>query len=242
VLGQAIVTVLLLVGYWLLMLLVPFGGHPAGTLTENVNLAMYIDQSLLGPLRDGTTYTWILSGMAFAGTVLLGVFAGHLLRSRWSSGMKVLWLVLLGLICLALGWFWAGGFDGLDLLGGTVFVGTWRFPIIKHLFTSSMVLWAAGWCYLLLALFSLLFDVFKLRRLGFFFQVIGANAITAYVGWHLVDFRHIAARFVDGLARYLGTLAGPWPAVGAALVPVAALAIIWLILLYMYRKRSFVRV
>ena len=71
-----------------------------------------------------------------------------------------------------LGWIWAGGFGWLD---------AWRFPIIKHLWTSSMVLWAAGWCYLLLALFYPVIDVLHFRGRSFFFMVFGANAITAYM-------------------------------------------------------------
>jgi predicted acyltransferase len=243
-LGQMVATVLLLVGYWLLMLLVPFGGQPAGTLAENTNLARYIDDLVLKQYGDGTTYTWLLSGMAFAAMVMMGAFAGHLLRSRWSGGMKILWLALLGVAALAAGWFWSGGFDGLERLGGVTFMGEWRFPIIKHLFTSSMVLWAAGWSYLLLALFVLLFDVLRLRRLGFFFEVIGANAIFAYVAWQLFSgsFRNVADVLLGGLVRYFGTLPARWPAIGQAIGPVAAFAVLWLILYYMYRKRTLLRV
>jgi len=244
VLGQVIVTVLLLVGYWLLMLLVPFGGNPAGTLDEHVNLAMYIDEWVLGQFRDGTTYTWLLSGMGFATMVLSGVFAGHLLRSQWSGVMKVVWLILLGGLCLALGWFWAGGFDGLDELGGVTLVGAWRFPIIKHLFTSSMVLWAAGWSYLLLAIFYLVIDVLRQRWLGFVFEVLGANAIFAYVTWGLFhgSFQNVANVLLGGLVRYFGTLPEPMPAIGQALGPVGALVVLWLVLYYMYRKGTFLRV
>ena len=245
VLGQVIVTALLLVGYWLLMLLVPFGGQPARwPPEENANLARYIDEWVLGAFRDGTTYTWILSGMAFVAMVMMGVFAGHVLRSRWSGGMRILWLVLLGALALAAGWFWSGGFDGLDRLGGVTFVGVWRFPIIKHLFTSSMVLWAAGWSYLLLALFVLLFDVLRLRWLGFFFEVLGANAIFAYVASGLFrgSFQNVADVLLGGLVRYLGTLPAPMPAIGLALGPVATFAVLWLILYYMYRKGTLLRV
>ncbi len=247
VLGQVIVAALLLVGYWLLMLLVPFGGNPAGTLDETVNLARHIDESVLGQFRDGAatyTYTWLLSGMGFAAMVLLGVFAGHLLRSRWSGLMKVVWLVLLGGLCLGLGWLWAGGFDDLESLGGVTLVGAWRFPIIKHLFTSSMVLWAAGWSYLLLAMFYLLIDVLGLRFLGFVFEVIGANAIFAYVGWGLFhgSFQNVANVLLGGLARYFGTLPEPMPAIGQALGPVGAVVVLWLVLYYMYRKGTLVRV
>ncbi len=237
--GQVAASAALLAGYWLLMLLVPFGGHPAGTLEEKLNLASYIDEQVLGGFRDGTTYTWILSSMAFAGMVMTGVFAGHLLRSRWSGAMKVVWLTVLGAACLAGGWFWSGGFDQWFQV---TLVGNWRFPIIKHLFTSSMVLWAAGWSYLLLALFYLVIDVLGQRWVGRFFEILGANAITAYVAWNLISFPQIAERFVGGLGRYLGTFGAPLADVGKALNPVAAFLILWLILLYMYRKGSFVRV
>jgi predicted acyltransferase len=244
VLGQVIVAALLLVGYWLLMILVPFNGHAAGTLEETVNLARHIDELVLGQFRDGTTYTWLLSGMGFAAMVLMGVFAGHVLRSAWSGLMKVVWLVLLGGLCLALGWFWAGGYDNLDQLGNVTLVGAWRFPIIKHLFTSSMVLWAAGWCYLLLALFYLLIDVLRMRWLGFVFEVIGANAIFAYVGWGLFhsSFQNVANTLLGGLARYFGALPEPMPAIGQALGPVGAVIVLWLVLYYMYRKGTFLRV
>jgi predicted acyltransferase len=212
---------------------------------EKINLAMYIDECVFGrSFRDGTTYTWLLSSMSFASMVLMGVFAGHLLRSRWSGGMKVVWLVLLGALCLALGQFWAGGFDGRAELGGVTLVGEWRFPIIKYLFTSSMVLWAAGWSYLLMAIFYLLIDVLRQRWLGFVFEVIGANAIFAYVTWELfhTSYQNVANVLLGGIARYFGTCSQPMPAIGNALGPVGAMVVLWLVLYYMYRKGTLLRV
>lgn len=236
---QVVLAGLVLVGYWLLMLCVPVPGHGAGVLEENVNLALYIDQILLRRFGDGTTYTWILSGLGFAGMVLAGVFAGHLLRSNWSGPLKFLWLVLLGLLSLALGWFWAGGFDGI---GGVVLVGSWRFPIIKHLFTSSMVLWAAGWCYLLLATFYLIIDVLQFRRWAFFFVVIGANPIFAYMIIRFVDFQQVGDRLVGGLARQLGELGTFGQSFGNALLAIAGYAVLWLLLWYLHRQRTLIRV
>ena len=142
-----------------------------------------------------------------------------------------------------------------------------------------MVLWSAGWCYLLLALFYLLLDVIGLRFLGWFFVVIGVNSIFAYMIAHLVNFSIIAegfdnkmavanktlytevnfskvagdsdsaVGFVGGLARYLADLRDemrvplePWNSVSNAVVPLGAVLILWLILLYMFRKRTFVKV
>jgi predicted acyltransferase len=217
---QLVSTAVLLVGYWLIMMYVPFGTHPAGTLEPQANVAMAVDEFLLGHFRDGTTYTWILSSITFAATVLLGVQAGHLLRSRLASVVKFTLLVVAGLACLGGGWLWAERLD---------------FPIIKHIWTSSMTLWAAGWSYLLLALFYLLIDVIGLKRWAYFFVVIGANAITAYVAYHFIPFRDIAEGLVGGLARhvYRG---------GPVLVELTAVLLIWLALAHMYRHRIFLRV
>jgi predicted acyltransferase len=236
VLGQLALAGVLLLGFWLLMILVPAPGCPAGTMEEKLNLARYVDDFVLRGFCDRSpdyAYTWILSGLGFAGSVLLGVMSGHLLRTSWAAWKKLAALLLAGALCLFLGWVWGGGFDWL---------AAWRFPIIKHLWTSSMVLWAAGWCYLLLAVFYLVIDVLRFRRWAFFFMVLGANAITAYMLNATIDFGHIANGFVGGIVDHFNKWGGLWPAWAASLHEVAAFAILWLILLYMYRKRSFVRV
>jgi predicted acyltransferase len=220
VLGQLVFTAIMLVGYWLLLTRVPFGIHPAGTLLPNANVAMAVDEFVLGRFRDGTTYTWILSGMTFAASVLLGVQSGHVLQSRLSAAVKIFLLMVIGLLCLAGGWAWA------EWLG---------FPIIKHIWTSSMVLWAAGWSFLLLAVFYLLIDVLRWSRWALAFVVIGANAITMYVAYHFVPFREIAEGLVGGLARHLYR-GGP------ILIELTAVLLIWLAAWHMYRQRIFVRV
>ena len=132
--------------------------------------------------------------------------------------MKVLYLVLIGAGCLGLGWAWS-----------------LRLPIIKHIWSSSMVLWAGGWSFLLLAVFYAVIDVIGLRRWAFPFVVIGANAIAVYMATHVINFRHISDPIIGGLARYLG------PAEDVFL-RVAALAVIWLVLWYMYRNKTLIRV
>ena len=218
VVGQAALAAALMAGYWALMMFVPVPGHGAGVLEPEANLAIYIDKIVLGGFQDGTTYTWILSSMTFGATVLLGVLAGHLLRSDKTDRAKLLWLAAFGLACLALGWSWS-----------------FHFPIIKHIWTSSMVLWAAGWSYLLLALFFLLIDVWGFRRWAFPFVVIGANAIAVYMATHVFDVREIGDVFVGGLAPRLGSYA---PGVRA----LAAFIVVWLILWFLYRKKTFIRV
>lgn len=128
----------LLLVFWVLMVCVPVPGYGAGVLTPDGNLAIYLDKIILGPYQNGTTYTWILSSMTFGCTVMLGAMAGQLLRANRSGAIKVAALLAAGLGFIALGLLWHN----------------W-FPIIKHLWTSSFVLFSAGLCYLLLALFYL---------------------------------------------------------------------------------------
>jgi len=217
---QIVTTISLLLLFWALMMLIPVPGHGAGVLTPDGNLAIYIDRLIFGGFIDETDppYTWILSSMTFACTVMLGVMAGHLLRLDKKGIVKVLLLLVAGVSCLVLGLVW----------------NIW-FPIIKHLWTSSFVLYSAGWCYLLLALLYLVIDVCGLKKWAFGFVVIGMNAIAVYMATHVFNFRHIGDIFVDGLDKYVGN----W---SHFIHAVAAFAVIWLILWRMYRRKLFIKI
>ena len=107
--GQVLVTLGTLGLYWALMHWVPFAGHAAGTMEEKTNLALFLDSKLLGRFQSaGTTYAWILPSLGFAASVLLGVHSGQILRSGKSHAMKVFWLIVLGVACLAAGGLMAG--------------------------------------------------------------------------------------------------------------------------------------
>jgi predicted acyltransferase len=215
--GQIIATAALLLGFWGIVMLVPIPGEGAGHLEEWKNFPLYVDQVVLGEFRDGTTYTWVLSSIGFAATVMQGVFAGHVLRAAWTEQRKTLALLALALGSLAGGWLW----------------GLW-FPIIKHIWTSSMVLWSGGWCYLLLTAFFWVIDVKGYRKWAFPLVVIGMNAIFVYVATHLLDFRAMSNVFFGNLDRHSPPVAEFLVALGAFLLP-------WLILLYMYKKKTFIR-
>ena len=221
---QMVTTAGLLLLFWALMVLVPLTGCGADMLTPDCNLAFYLDRLILSKL--GLLHFWdadtgsmrTLSCITFGCNVMLGAMAGQLLRSEREQRSKVLWLFGVGVGCLALGFIW----------------GTW-FPIIKRLWTSSFVLFAGGWCYLLLALFYLVIDVLGLRKWAFGFVVIGMNAIVVYMATMLYDFRNIGNIFVGGLGKWLGG----W---NDFVQTAAAFAVVWLILYWMYRKRSFIKI
>jgi predicted acyltransferase len=215
---QIIVVASLLVAYWLIMTNVPVPGYEAGIFEINNNLALYIDDRLLGHFQEGAGWTYILTNMTFVCSVMLGVFAGYVLLSKWSNKTKLLRLAVGGFALIAAGLIW----------------GKW-FPIIHHIWTSPLVLFAGGWSVLLLVLFYYLIDVKGYTKWSIPFKVIGVNAIAVYVATHLFDFRTVAAVFVGGFAKWLGAWYG-------VLLALSALLIIWLLLYYMYKKQTFLKV
>ena len=205
--------------FWVLLAFVPVPGHGAGIFKPDVNFAIYVEELVMGPFFSaGSGYSWVLSSITFTATVMLGVLAGHLLRSEKTELAKFFWLFALGIGCLLLGMVWSN----------------W-FPVIKRLWTSSMVLLAGGWSYLLLALFYLVIDVWGFKKWAFGFVVIGMNAIAVYMSIQLFNFRQIGNIFVGGLSDRLGD----WNSLVQA---IAAFAVIWLILYWMYRKKTFIKI
>ncbi len=221
--GQAAVAAALLLGYWALLAFVPAPGSAAGDYSRYGNLAGYVDAHYLPGKILKAYYGYgdnegFLSTIPAVATALLGALAGHWLRSGRPGAQKVLGLAAAGAACLLLGWAW----------------GFW-FPIIKNLWTSSFVLFAGGWSLLLLALFYGIIDVLRWRAWAFFFVVIGANAITIYLLPQAIDFARVGHFFLGGVERHAGAFA---PVVAAMGVVAAE----WLLLLYLYRRRLFLRV
>ena len=215
---QIIITTSLLLLYWGVMALIPVPGHGAGIYEPDTNLAIYVDNAILGRFQEGAGWTYIITNMTFVCSVMLGVFAGKILQSDWTQMKKAWLLALIGIGCMIVGKVW----------------GFW-FPIIHHLWTSTLVLYAGGLSFLFLALFYLIIDVWGFKKWSFPFVVIGMNAIAVYVASHLFNFSEIGNIFVGGLAQYLGQ----WNDFVQAL---AALTVVWLILYWMYRKKTFIKI
>lgn len=218
--GQAITTAIFLVGYWILLLTIPVPGVGRGVLTPYGNAATYIDHLVFGrfyyvPL--GQENTWILSYLGFASSVLLGVLAGEMLLSARTKKAKSLMLYAYGAGLVVVGLIWS----------------LWL-PIIKLLWTSSFVLVAGGISCLMMATFYLVIDVLGYRKWVFPFTVIGMNALAVYMATEMFDFRKIGNIFVGGLLPRVGQ----WDEVLSA---AASLTVIWLILYWMYRTRTFVK-
>ena len=224
--GQIIWFIGSLLSYWAAMKLIPVPGFGAGVLTPEGNLCAFIDQKLLPGsfccYRFGDN-EGILGTLPAVSTALLGVLTGHLLmsgNSRLSGLKKGLILFGTGLALLVLGKSW-----------GLVF------PIIKNLWTSSYVLYAGGWSLLLLSVFYLLIDVWKIKAWSLPFAVIGLNSITIYLLFdRIIDFEKMSQFFFAGIIRLFHE---PFrPVVSAA----GLIICVWALLYLLYRKRIFLKV
>jgi len=232
--NQIVATVVMLVGYWALLAFVPGPDHEIGKFHEGCNVGDWVTEWLFGKWR-GQQIGWVVGILGHASTAMLGIFAGQLLRSGLRAWQKLRWLVVLGVGCLVAGALWSGWITEW-------FPGAWSqwpiwFPIIKVRWTSSYVLYAGGISYLLLALCYLIIDVWGYRRWAAPFTAIGANSIFAYMAWQLCSsaFRRVSEVFLGGLKPYVG----PWH---EAILAAGALAVLWVLLGYLYRKGTLIRI
>ena len=165
-----------------------------------------------------------LSFIPTLGTMILGLVAGRVLRSDRSARDKGRWLLLAGVSGLALGW-------GLGALGVC--------PVVKRIWTPSFALWSGGFCFLFTAFFHELVDVRESQRWAFPLVVLGTNSIAAYCLYEAF-MTPICQALVRHLPSSLFRVLGP--AFEASLVGATGLAVTWLILHWMYRRRVFVRI
>lgn len=164
--AQTWIVVGLLVGYWAVMKLVPVPGHAAGILERQGNLAQYVDQVVLGAHRWKPDWDpeGIMSTFPAIATCLLGVRWGARLRSGRHPLEQTVDLYVWGT---------------LGMLAGTVW-GIW-FPINKNLWSSSYVLFTAGFALVTLATLHYFIDVRGARRWSWPLLVYGSNSILVFV-------------------------------------------------------------
>ena len=204
-----------------LQLFIPVPGFGAGVLTPEGSFNGFIDQMLLPGRLYGTTFDpegW-LCAISAAGITLMGALAGEVLRnSSWTEYKKLGILVLAGILGIVL----------------AVILQNW-YPIIKSAWTTTFNLLAGGISFLLLALFYLVIDVWKIQGWAYFFRIIGLNSITIYLGTQIINFGHTSKFFLSGLMDVSGDFERVLYMGGVILVE-------WLFLYFLYKKKIFIRV
>jgi predicted acyltransferase len=234
---QVALLVAALAGYWILMRFVPipgFGvpGRDFPLLDKDINLVAFIDRHLLpGRLYEGTRDPeGLLSTLPAVGTLLCGMLTARWLRSALSLGQKLQGLAIAGVAALAAGGLW-----------------NFWFPVNKKLWTSSYVLYAAGWSLLALAFCFWIVEIRQQKRGLRPWLVFGTNAIAAYVFAELFQ-STLNAIQVGGsvsLQRWiylhmLGVV--PWPAWASLLYSICFVAVCFIPVAILYRKQIFIKV
>jgi predicted acyltransferase len=230
---RAVVTAFLLIAYWLLLTRVPVPGIGAGVLTMDGNLVGYLDRRLI------YNHLWIahrfdpegiLSTIPSVATCLLGIFAGEWMRSTRNVKEKLAGIFAASAVGLIAGQIW----------------NLW-FPINKMIWTSSYVLFTAGFALFLFGLCYWVVDVRGWKRWSIPFLIFGLNPLGIYflASWAETAFyvHHIGGKSIHQALYgrfFASTISDPYLAslAWAICFVLASFLVAWLL----YRKRVFIRV
>jgi predicted acyltransferase len=247
--AQWIALGVILVGYWLAFALYPpppadFDVTTVGVAKDwphwmsgfaahwnkNTNLAWRFDLWFLNIFPREKPFAFngggyaTLSFIPTLGTMILGLIAGNVFRSKREPLSKVKWFVIAGVIGLTSGWL-------IGRLGVC--------PVVKRIWTPSWVLFSGGWCFLLMAAFYILIDVKRWKRWAFPLVVIGINSIAAYCIAELLP-GFISATLKTHLGQNsFKVFGGPYEPL---LIGACVLIVYWVILFWMYRRKIFLRI
>jgi predicted acyltransferase len=173
--------------------------------------------------RNGGGYA-TLNFLPSLATMIFGLLAGELIRSRLRGGTKFAALLGAGLAGLAIGW-------ALGWLGVC--------PVVKRIWTPSWAIYSAGWAFVLLGVFYVVIDVAKFRLWALPLVVVGMNSIAVYCMSMLLK-----PWVRESLKRHAGqdvynVFGGAWaPMVETSVFLLFCWAACW----WMYRKKVFVRI
>ena len=238
----------ILVGYWLAWALYPVAGpgfnwqavgvpadwthHYTGFAAhwnKNANLGQAFDLWFLNLFPRPKPFAYneggylTLSFIPTLGTMILGLIAGRWLRAT-GPRIPMKRLLFAGVIGIAAGLL-------LHVAGIC--------PVVKRIWTPSWTLFSGGASFLLLAGFSWVIEVKGYKKWSFPLVVIGMNSIAAYLIAHWFE-EFIVSSFRINLGQHVFQI------FGTALEPLTQGAVVlftyWLILLWMYRRKLFLKI
>jgi heparan-alpha-glucosaminide N-acetyltransferase len=238
----------ILFGYWLAWALYPAPGpgfdyaavdvpaqwahHFTGFAShwnKNSNLGAAFDQWFLNLFPRPTPFVaneggyLTLSFIPTLGTMILGLIAGRWLRNA-APAIPFERLMVAGVVAVA---------------SGLVLHAAHLCPIVKRIWTPSWTLFSGGACFFLLAGFCWVIEAKGHRKWAFPLVVIGTNSIAAYLMAHLFE-DFIRSSFRIHLGPQMFALFGP--GTQPLLLGMATLLIYWLMLLWMYRRKVFLKI
>ena len=161
-----------------------------------------------------------MSTIPAVATAMLGMFTGEFARTKeGAGGRKTIAMLAVAAAMLVAGLVWSN----------------WM-PINKKLWTSTFVLVAGAYSLALFAAFYWIVDVKMWRVWTFPLRVVGMNAITIYMLQRIVGFKNVTKFFLGGLANVVPDAFGP------VVMATGYLVLCWLVLWFLYRKGTFLKV
>ena len=214
------------------MMFFPFNGNIAGTLEPGNNFAAWIDSFIV----PGRLYekTWdpegFYSTIPAIATGISGMLSGRIILDQSNSLKdKIIKLFSWGAIILVIGSFW-----------------DYIFPINKHIWTSSYVLYSSGLAMIILAISMWIIDEKKYTNNIKFGLVFGSNAITAYVlhgiVWRLFKFPIINGVGFQKFWMDTGIGLGLSPKFVSLDWAIFYTLIIYFLIYQLYKKKIFIKV
>jgi len=164
-----------------------------------------------------------LSFIPTLGTMILGLIAGRWIR-RAAPEIPFQKFLLTGVAGLA---------------AGLLLHATGLCPVVKRIWTPSWTLFSGGICFLFLAGFLWIIETRGYKKWAFPLAVIGMNSIAAYMIAHLMP-QFLTSTFNIHMGPRAFAIAGV--ALQPLLEGAAILAVYWLILYWMYRRKLFLRI
>ena len=231
-----------LVGYWALLRFVPvpgagIPGRDIPFMDQVQNLPAWFDRKLfMGHLYDGTRDPeGIIHTIPAIGTTMIGVLTGHWLRNQKDARKLIGGMVLFGV---------------LGMVGGEIW-NRW-IPINKNLWTSSFVMFSGGFALLFISLLYWMVEVKRWRGAWTMpILVFGMNAIAGFVADSLIygPGYTFTAGGPNGATMNWHEAAQAWleaaglgTANASLLYSLGAVAICWMMLWLLWRKKIFLKV
>ena len=221
-----------LVIFWPIMY---FFGDAGDPYSLEGNAQIKLDLLLIGEKRmymgEGIPFDpeGLLSTLTSMVNVLAGFIVGKFIQKKGNTTSTVQVLGIAGIVLLALAYLWDLGF-----------------PINKKIWTSSYVLLTVGWDLLLLAGLIFLVEIQKLTRWTYFFQAFGCNPLILYVCSGVVV--SIFSMIPVGDTTFKGWIYAnfftSWldPKNASFLFAISYMLLIWLIGLWMDKKKIYIKV
>lgn len=165
--ATVIISVILLVGYWLVLL---FFGEAGKQFTMTGNIGQQIDLWLMGDKHlyhgEGIAFDpeGLFSTLPAVVNVVIGYMVGKFIQEKGKTYEVLSKLLLAGVTLVAVAYFW-------DMV----------FPINKKLWTSSFVLYTTGLDCIIISAIIYVIDFAGKTKWTYFFEVFGKNPLVIYL-------------------------------------------------------------